>query len=237
LPDATVVPEDEPTPEAVPSAAPSEETPTTGDLPSLDEAEARIVQVVDEQQPAAQDDFNRDRGNWSLPTNDTSRASLEDNALQIAIDEVNWYQWSSYVGGGVDPVEYSDLYAEVTTFFPVSQPGSTTGIAFRLIDNANYYLFDVTMEGSYALFVQADGQWTTLIDYTATDAFETGADALNLIGVLAEGDTIALTINEQVINVVQDATHSSGGIALVGESAANPGVVVGFDDFSLWELE
>ena len=138
---------------------------------------------------------------------------------------------------GEDAVDFSDFYAEVTTFFASPQPGSATGIAFRLVDVENYYLFIVDESGTYSLFVQVDGEWTTLIDYAFSDAFDTADDALNVIGVLAEGDTIALTINQEVVDVVQDATHSSGSLGLFAESADEPGIVVGFDDFFLWELE
>lgn len=241
-PDATGTPPAPEEPTAAPTQEPVEEpteepTPGAGDLPSLTELESRIAQVVDEEVPTVQDDFNRDRQNWTLRTNENSRAFLEDSALQIEINDVDWYQWSSYIDADENLVELGDFYAEVTTFFPAAQPGAATGIAFRLIDVDNYYLYLVTEDGQYALFVQEAGEWRTLIDYTPTDVFATDADALNLIGVLAEGDTLALTLNEQVIDVVQDGTLSRGGLALVGETNDEPGVVVGFDDFFLWELE
>jgi hypothetical protein len=82
-----------------------------------------------------------------------------------------------------------------------------------------------------------DGDWTNLIEWTASDELNSGEGALNRLGVFAEGDQITLLANGAPLQTLADDTHSSGGVGLTVGTFDNPGSEISFDNFSLWDLQ
>jgi hypothetical protein len=220
-------------------ALPVDDSPET--LEPIEEGEefaestARIDEILT-QDPTFSDDFRRDQGYWDTAETENSLFVYEQRSLHIEVTTTNWIAWSTLRTDGENDTVLSDFYAEVDLSFATRPAGAAGGLAFRLGDPSNLYLYSIDAEGSYLLQKQVDGTWSDLAPLTASPEIDTEEGAVNTIGVLAEGDVLALTINGVVVAEVEDADLGEGSIGLTAIAYAEPDVNVAFDNFRLWEL-
>jgi eukaryotic-like serine/threonine-protein kinase len=99
--------------------------------------------------------------------------------------------------------------------------GDSGGIDFRLDSAQNTkYEFYVNQDGMYAFLVaQGTTAFKTLVQPTNSSAVHQGLGQTNIIAVVAQGSTITLYANHQLLARVTDSTYSHGRIAL--DAAAN----------------
>jgi predicted RNA-binding Zn-ribbon protein involved in translation (DUF1610 family) len=100
------------------------------------------------------------------------------------------------------------------------------GLIFRIQDNQNYYSFRITDSQSFAVSLQKEGQWSTLVDWTKTDAIK--PNGVNQLEVLAQGSHFILTINGQVVRELDDDRFNNGLVGLAIEGYT-PGQTIVFD--------
>lgn len=119
--------------------------------------------------------------------------------------------------------------------------GDCAGAAFRGDSTSNkQYYFEICQTGTYALVVydgsSSNGKY--LIKPTASSAIKTGtgSDAINVIAVTADNDTMTLYANTTMLSSVQDATLTSGSIGVVGINDKSSGTDVGFADAKVWSI-
>ena len=112
--------------------------------------------------------------------------------------------------------------------------GDCGGIIFRFQtpNNGTFYLFAVCQDGMYALYNSYD---ITLIQPNSSSAIHTGLNQSNLIGVVANGSTLDLYVNNQKIDSVSDGTYSHGQIALAADASNDP-TEVAFNNARVWTL-
>ena len=103
------------------------------------------------------------------------------------------------------------------------------GLFCRFQDEGNYYEFDISGDGYYAIFLRQGGEYRTLASWTATKAINQG-QASNHLSVLCEGDRLGMWINGEFVAEVFDDTFSEGEIALIAGSIDEPDVLVAFDN-------
>ena len=114
--------------------------------------------------------------------------------------------------------------------------GDQGGIAFRADPGKGaFYYFHISTNGAYAL--------ETYSNYNAAapqpliqgknPAIKTGLNQTNLIAVVANGSSLKLFVNMQLIASVSDNTYSSGQIGVVAENISNPTEVV-FRNVEVW---
>lgn len=207
---------------------PTPETPAS-------ETHARIDAILVDA-PTFDDDFRRDQRNWDLGPYDNSEISFDRRALHLEITSTDWLAWSLFLGGAEGPLSLSDLYAEADIAFVQAPEASIAGLVFRLQDADNFYLYALDATGSYSLQKKVDGQWIDLIPWTESDLIETGEGAINRVGVLAEGDHLALILNGDLVGEVDDTDLAEGIMAIAAGTGAVAGVEVSFDNFALWDL-
>ena len=115
-----------------------------------------------------------------------------------------------------------------------SKAGSAWGLIFRVQDNQNHYSFRMTDSQSFAVSVQKDGQWSTLVDWTRTDTIK--PNGVNQLEVLAQGSHFTFTINGRVVSEVDDDHFSQGlvGLAIEGYTLGEK-IIFDFIDVTLRE--
>ena len=116
--------------------------------------------------------------------------------------------------------------------------GDRGGLLFRA-DSANtklYYL-RLSQTGAYSLFLYVDNTGTNArtLDHGTLSNFNTGTNQKNTIGVVARGSSIALYVNKQLVNTINDSTYSSGEIGLTAESLTSATEVV-YSNLMVWGL-
>ncbi len=118
--------------------------------------------------------------------------------------------------------------------------GDSGGIDFRLDSVYNTkYAFLVRQDGMYALLVeQRHAILKTLVQPTRSLAFHQGLGHINIIAVVADGSTITLYVNHQLLTSVTDSTYSHGQIALLATANSVGGHLteVVYNNAKVWTL-
>ena len=110
------------------------------------------------------------------------------------------------------------------------------GIVFGYQDSDNYGLYSVSSDGLYRLAKKVDGVWEDQIALTETGAANTGDQAKNRVGILVEGDQIALLVNDTVVDTYEDPAFSAGNIGVLAETFDTGEYTVDFDNLDVWDL-
>ncbi len=220
VPETPIEPEPTPQPEATP-------LPT----PAVD-AEAVLARRAEATtgQPDMNETFSRDRGDWTTESDGFATYAYADRALRIQVDSQDWISWS------LSERSVGDFAAEVDVEFTAAPGDMQAGLAFRLVDGDNFYLFSTGPQGTYSLWKKSAGEWTALIPWSASGALEQGEGARNRLGVLAEGDAISIWANETVLASVSDDALAEGVLALAVGSFDEPGVTASFDNLEVWDI-
>jgi hypothetical protein len=87
------------------------------------------------------------------------------------------------------------------------------GVLFRIADWDNLYGFRVSPAGTYSIWEEVDGTFTTLVGWTASDSVKVGA-ATNHLTVQADGSSLTFLINGQVVEQLVDASTSTGSVGV-----------------------
>jgi hypothetical protein len=140
---------------------------------------------------------------------------------------------------------FQPCYAETPTFtnfaFQVQMTinkGDEGGILFRADpNNSKFYLFRITTDGAYDLFLYKNSQASSsqnLLSNTALN-FKTGLNQTNTISLVAQGSNLYFYINNQYLDIVNNGTFTSGKIGVFGESSTNA-TDVSFANAEVWKL-
>lgn len=232
-PDTSQLPPPEPTAEPVEEATEEPGSdPATGDFT---DAQARIDEILGGD-PTISDDFRLAQSNWDLSESENAVPFLERRALHIEVLGTDWIGWSDYIGTGDEQTQFSDFYTEVDLSFVQQPEGAAGGLVVRLNSPDDFYFFAVEAAGYYSLQKRVGGVWVELIPWTPSALIDTGEEAVNRLGLLAEGERLVLTLNGEVAGEVQDADLATGYLALFGATTSTAPVEVSYDNFALWDL-
>jgi hypothetical protein len=124
---------------------------------------------------------------------------------------------------------------EVDAWLDDGETPGRYGIAFRMADGENYYLYLLDDAGHAGLWRYDDGAPTALIPFSNVPGTR-AAPGHNRLGVLAQGDALTLLLDGAAIATVVDDTHGSGDLALVAGSFDATPATAHFDDFAEWRL-
>ena len=116
--------------------------------------------------------------------------------------------------------------------------GDEGGIIFRADPvNSKFYLFRISQNGAYDLYLYVDNQGThakNLLSNSST-LIKQGQNQTNTITVVAQGSNIFFYINGQYLDNVSNNTFGSGKIGVFGESNTNS-TDVAFSNAQVWQL-
>lgn len=208
-------------------------TPTPTAEATLDEA-AIADQLVElhSVDPVFYDEFRRADDSWSAPTSDGVTFAVQNRAFQFQIDAANTIDWSS--NSAIADLGLIDYLVEVDAALMEGPADGYYGLQFRQVDDANFYRFLIS-GGVCKLSKVVDNELITLIDWTDAGLVTAeGAPTWVRLGVLAQGATITLLIDDTPVAQVQDDTFSAGSVALVAGTFEESGLVVAFDNLELW---
>lgn len=182
--------------------------------------------------PAISETFRRNDAPWILGPTSSGDRSIVDGRLVISVTEADKLTWSIYDGS---PDEFGDFYVEVDAVHLAGDLDNSFGIAFRMEDAENCYLFEINANGEYMFSKLVDNEWDTIVDWTKSTVLNTGRGSENSLGVLSIGDWIVLTANDKELKRIADDSFSKGWIGLSAASYDDGGVEAGFDNLKLWQ--
>ena len=213
----------------------------TGDLPqnlTVPDGSPEEVDVSAELEEIRANDadyaheFRRDDGEWALVDEDDVTQSFRSRTLHIRLDRTDWVSWAIN-----NQLDAGSFLAEVDLAHVEGPENAESGLIFRFVDEDNFYFFAVSANGYFSLFKREDAGWVTLVDWTESEALNSGPGTLNRIGVLARDETITLLVNSRGVAQVDDRSLDSGAIGLAAGTFQEAGLEVSFDNFALWDLD
>ncbi len=196
--------------------------------------QSSVIDRVDEIRagdPEVDDDFAADTDFWTTSYDGTTAGYYKAGAYHISIDTDNLVAWET------GDLTAGDFVAEVEVSHYDGPLINEGGLLFRYVDSANFYLFSVSSDGYFVVKKLVDGEWVTLVEWTESDAANTGSRSANDLTVLAEGEQLAFFINDELVAEVADDSFSEGGVALVAGTLDEYEVDIAFDNFALWSLD
>lgn len=208
------------------------ETPDATPTPvaeAIDVAE-RLAEIKADD-PTTSDDFRRDNDTWNIEPDEDATFFYRGRTFHIKVDAPEWIGWSR------GEITTTNFLLEVDAQYVDGPADAEYGVIFRQVDADNYYFFAISRSGSYGLWRLEDGEWTTMVEWTQTDAIDISEDALNRLGILAEGAQLTLLVNDVALTQLEDETFASGKVALALGTFDEAGAEVAFDNLDIWNIE
>jgi hypothetical protein len=181
--------------------------------------------------PLRHDDFRSNTAPWREERSEKSAHFVQGGQLHLKVEAPKTTAWVGPQGAE----SLRDFLLEVEVSHVAGPLDNEMGIVFRRGESGFYY-FKISSDGYYALSRFRSGQWEPLIKWTASSAVKTGAQARNLLGVLASGASLTLMVNDVVLATISDSAFTTGAFALAAGTYDKGGVEVAFDDLNIWEL-
>lgn len=208
------------------------ETPDATPTPAAEAIDVadRLAEIKADD-PTTSDDFRRDNDTWNIEPDEGATFFYRGRTFHIKVDAPEWIGWSA------GEITTTDFLLEVDTQYVDGPADAEYGVIFRQVDADNYYFFAISRSGSYGMWRLEDGEWQTLVEWTATDAIDTSEDALNRLGILAEGTQLTLLVNDVALTQLEDETFASGKVALALGTFDEAGAEVAFDNLDIWAIE
>ena len=207
-----------------------ETEPVAGASTATDETGEDTAPADDPAAPPAElilvyeDDFSDSFGGWDDAFDAYTTKQYGNNRYQIEVSTSNLIAW------GLANRDVADFDLEVEARQEGGGETNSFGLLFRLQDRDNFYRFDISSDGFFLMSKFIDGQWTTLVDWTASPHI---SQETNLIGVSAIGPEIRLKANGQVLTTVTDDSLSHGNFGFFASTFNDPYMWVSYDNLKL----
>ena len=224
-------------PSFAPAAAPANTTtaavtPLVTAPSPIDATEYDIepLQLIVANPPTFVDDFSQNDGRWQEVTEGDLVTSFNDGVYQLTAQKANAGAWVSA------QVELADFLMEVDMVAPDGASEPYSGVLFRFVDEANFYLFYISAQGNYHVVKVVDDEFVFIVEPTHSAAINTGKGAWNRLGVMASGSQIQLAVNGTLIHEFEDESLQHGDLAFTLETANETGITASYDNFKFWNL-
>ena len=172
--------------------------------------------------------------NWALYEDDHVRFRVNDGTLRMVAFNPDF--WDGFVLSW--PV-ISDFYLEMTATTKTCSGRDNYGLVARAGNSGNgyaTYLFGISCDGRYSLRIWDGENFTKLIDWTESEHIEAGSKQTNRIGFMADGNTISLYANGNLLKEMRDDTFDEGKFGVFVGSANTSDFTVLDDEIAYWEL-
>jgi hypothetical protein len=187
--------------------------------------------------PDYSDDFSQ-RFTWfEFSDSESATVLWDDGRLQVTdhvADGILWWTTTA--------VATEDSYAEIMAQTSSCSGKDAYGMGIRVggdnIDRG--YTLEISCDGAWRVrkFTAFDEIPAVLRDWTESDLINTGPDASNQIGFMADGDQLFAFVNGVPLDTVaiEDSDYVSGVPSLFTNASQTADLSVHFDDFRLWHL-
>ncbi|NDJ53064.1 MAG: toll/interleukin-1 receptor domain-containing protein [Chloroflexi bacterium] len=126
---------------------------------------------------------------------------------------------------------FGDFYLQVEAEWIANTSSAACGVAFRMVDYDNLYLFLIS-DDSITAWCKCAKRWTKLLD-AASETIRLGE--VKELGVLAQGSRFELSVNHQKVGEFEDHNHEYGGVALaIRLEEDGDRALFEFDDFTVF---
>ncbi len=172
-----------------------------------------------------QDDFSDAKSGWEVGDYETGKVGYGNGVYYVISNGNGDTMW------GVANKKFDNVIIDVDATQISAGPDSNNdyGILCREQGDGNGYFFLISGDGFYSILKAEGGEFTPLVDWTASDVINTG-NASNHIQATCNGSSLILTVNGQQLATANDTAYSSGDIALTATSYESQPTEVHFDN-------
>jgi hypothetical protein len=187
----------------------------------------------DDQGALFRDGFDSPRSGWGTDEREEFSRGYEAGEYFIELHEPNWFAWA-------DPgTQFDAVIVEVDVYLASDSQDGHFGVLCRHADVDNFYYFAISADGYYAIFRRVDGGDLKVLTgdgsgMVPSSAIKTGKQT-NSITAVCQGDELSLYVNDELLEIVTDDTHTRGSVGLGAGSGAEGGLRVQFDNFLVTE--
>jgi len=176
------------------------------------------------------DDFSKPAHDWETGEEDDR---FTTGSLRIADGK---YRWDLKANDGFiwwsrsrNNTSATDFYAAVEAQQLTGPDSADYGLVFRW-DRGNFYYFQVSKAGKFALSLYYFEKWSTLVSWTETSAIRPGEE--NRLAVSGEGPDFTFYINGQRVGEADDDRLPGGTVGVAIElNQAGDKATFEFDNF------
>jgi predicted nucleic acid-binding Zn ribbon protein len=176
-----------------------------------------------------EEDFSEPGEDWEVSDTGDVAYALDGAQYSIQVNKENWMAWES------TGEEYGDFIVQFETTLVEGDKFNSSGVFFRYQDSDNFYSLDINGNAKYAVGKEVDGEWIQIVDWTSSAALRSEGE-MNVIRLVAYGNTFRLTVNDQFAQEFTDTSFNSGEIALHVTAYDSQPVRATFDNLSIWDV-
>jgi hypothetical protein len=180
-------------------------------------------------------DTFRTSANWPLYTDDHVSFEIGNRRLVMtAFDPDGWDGWM------LSWPAQQDFYLEM-----IAEPRQCSGLdryglvarAVKTSKGYANYLFGVSCDGRYSLRYWDGEKFATLIDWTESEHLRAGPEAVNRLGLYADGERLALYGNGKLLQELEDASSEEGKFGVFVGSDETEDFSVRVEEIAAWDLD
>jgi hypothetical protein len=189
--------------------------------------------------PLFQDNFTDNKKGWDTSSQAGQYSATVGNGSLVLEDDNNKLLWELVPGGK----NFKDFFLTVDATLSKGAQGNGYGIYIRgasnqNVDIATYYRFELYGDGTFAIFkgsVDATGasKSSLIANYALSPAIQKQGQ-VNHIAVSANGSTMSLLVNGQVLKTFTDNTYAAGSIALFVSNLNPPSAQATFSKLAIY---
>ena len=199
-------------------------------LPACEKQPAPATPTATGPQLLLADDFDDPASGWLEAADAEASQGYRDGQFFFQVRAPDLIVWED-AGGN-----FEDFVLEVSARQASGAPENSYGVLLRYVDEGNFYRFDLTGDGSYAVLKLEQGEWQTLVDWQGS-AHVRPLGEVNRIQAVCQGTRMTFYVNDQMLDSVEDITFERGDVGLFVSTFAEPDVEVEFDDLEIWTTE
>lgn len=166
-------------------------------------------------------------GSWQLEADSEGRAEIIDGQLLLTIEKPATVQYVT-----LDNRVFADFIVDVEATQVNGRAGSSYGLLLRMAAPGQFYRFEITTNGEYAVERHdGEGSWTRLTDgWQESEAIVQGVNQTNTLRVAVVGNRFSFYANETLLTQVFDDNYTTGALALDAGTFNQDGLQVSFDN-------
>jgi len=171
------------------------------------------------------DDFSDAQTGWPEAQGAQDAFYYRDGRYVIEINTKNYFR---PISGGEN---LQDVVITVDTRVESSSGDGDYGVMCRYADTENFYMFEITQDAYYAIYMMVNGEWYPLRDYTYSPSLENVTDAVFKVSCI--GDTLTFAVNDVLLGAVNDSTIPAGDYGIFAGTFDQAGNTISFDNLKV----
>jgi len=176
------------------------------------------------------DGFDAPGSRWLQDADTEAAQGYRDGQFFFQVLTADLLVWDNPGGN------FQDFSLEVEARQVAGDAENSYGVLVRYLDAANFYRFDLSGDGRFAVFKLENGEWITLVDWQAAAQIQPQGQ-VNRIQVTCQGAQMAFFANGEPLVRLEDATLERGDVGLFAGAFASPPTEVEFDNLILRAIE